>query len=97
VRKLPLKRKIIPVGKTNRTVIIPKSWLQFFEQEGSQPIENVAIEVNHGVGKLGVKQMSAKVEDCEFVNEALAIMNEVCSCCFEKMVLEAKLCQREAE
>jgi hypothetical protein len=55
VRKLPLKRKIIPVRKTSRAVIIPKSWLQFFEQEASQPSENVAIEVNHGVGKLGVK------------------------------------------
>jgi hypothetical protein len=44
--KLPIIRKVIPIGKTSRAVIIPKSWLQFFEQEAGQPIENVAIEVN---------------------------------------------------
>jgi hypothetical protein len=44
--KLPIIRKVIPIGKTSKAVIIPKSWLQFFEQESGQPIENVAIEVN---------------------------------------------------
>jgi len=43
---MPIIRKIIPIGKTSRAVIIPKSWLQFFEQEAGQPILNVAIEVN---------------------------------------------------
>ena len=43
---MPITRKIIAVGKTSRAVIIPKSWLEFFEKEAGQPIENVAIEVN---------------------------------------------------
>jgi hypothetical protein len=43
---LPIIRKIIEAGKTSRAVIIPKSWLEFFEKECGQPIENVAIEVN---------------------------------------------------
>jgi hypothetical protein len=44
--KLPLIRKIIPIGKTSKAVIIPKSWLEFFEKECGQSIENVAVEVN---------------------------------------------------
>ena len=43
---MPIIRKVIPIGKTSKAVIIPKSWLQFFEQETGQPIKNVAIEVN---------------------------------------------------
>lgn len=43
---MPIIRKIIPIGKTSRAVIIPKSWLEYFEKEQGKSIENVAIEVN---------------------------------------------------
>jgi hypothetical protein len=46
VKDLPIVRKIISVGKTSKAVIIPKSWLDYFESEAGKPIENVAIEVN---------------------------------------------------
>jgi hypothetical protein len=42
---LPIIRKIIPVGKTSRAVIIPKSWLTYLESEAGKPIKNVAVEV----------------------------------------------------
>jgi hypothetical protein len=44
---MPIIRKIIWAGKTSRAVILPKSWLQYFERETGKPIEFVAIEVNH--------------------------------------------------
>lgn len=43
---MPIIRKIIDVGKTSRAVIIPKSWLQYYEEQQGEPIEAVAIEVN---------------------------------------------------
>lgn len=43
---MPIIRKIIDVGKTSRAVIIPKSWLEYFEEEQGQSIEEVTIEVN---------------------------------------------------
>jgi len=43
---MPIVRKIIDVGKTSKAVIIPKSWLEFYEKQKGQPIESVAIEVN---------------------------------------------------
>jgi hypothetical protein len=43
---LPIIRKLIPAGKFSKAVIIPKSWLKYFEQENGKPIEHVAIEVN---------------------------------------------------
>ena len=43
---MPIIRKIIDVGKTSKAVIIPKSWLEFYEQETGEKIEKVTIEVN---------------------------------------------------
>lgn len=43
---MPIIRKIIDAGKTSKAVIIPKSWLQYFERQTGKPIEHVAIEVN---------------------------------------------------
>jgi len=43
---MPLVRKVIPIGKTSRAVILPKSWLVYFENELGCKIEYVAIEVN---------------------------------------------------
>lgn len=43
---MPIVRKIIDVGKTSKAVIIPKSWLQFYEKESGEEITEVAIEVN---------------------------------------------------
>jgi hypothetical protein len=43
---MPIVRKIIQVGKTSKAVIIPKSWLEFYEKEEGKPIRTVAVEVN---------------------------------------------------
>ena len=44
---MPIIRKIIEVGKTSRGIILPKSWLEFFEEKEGKPIEEVAIEVDN--------------------------------------------------
>jgi hypothetical protein len=43
---MPIIRKIIDAGKTSKAVILPKSWLEYFEREAGKPIEHVAMEVN---------------------------------------------------
>jgi len=43
---LPLIRKIIDVGKTSKGVILPKSWLEYYEKETGKQIDSVAMEVN---------------------------------------------------
>lgn len=43
---MPIVRKIIEVGKTSKGVILPKSWLEYYEDEEGKPIEAVTIEVN---------------------------------------------------
>jgi len=43
---MPITRKVIEIGKTSRAVILPKSWLQYYEKERGKRIETVAIEVN---------------------------------------------------
>jgi len=43
---LPIIRKIIDVGKTSKGVILPKSWLEYYEKETGKQIESVAMEVN---------------------------------------------------
>jgi len=42
----PIIRKIIDVGKTSRGVILPKSWLEFFERETGKEVNHVAMEVD---------------------------------------------------
>jgi antitoxin component of MazEF toxin-antitoxin module len=43
---MPIVRKIIQAGKTSRAVIIPKSWLEYYEAQEGNPIETVTMEVN---------------------------------------------------
>jgi hypothetical protein len=43
---MPIIRKVIPVGKTSKAVIVPKSWLEGYEREAGQPIQEVSMEVN---------------------------------------------------
>jgi len=43
---MPIVRKIIDVGKTSKGVILPKSWLKYYEKEAGQRIKSVAMEVN---------------------------------------------------
>jgi hypothetical protein len=43
---MPIIRKIIDVGKTSKGVILPKSWLEYYEKEKGRSIEAVTIEVN---------------------------------------------------
>lgn len=43
---MPIIRKIIDVGKTSKGVILPKSWLEYYEEEAGNQIQSVAMEVN---------------------------------------------------
>jgi len=43
---MPIVRKIIEIGKTSKAVILPKSWLEYYEKKTGQKIEEVAIEVD---------------------------------------------------
>jgi hypothetical protein len=49
---MPLIRRIVPYGKTSRGVILPKSWLRYYEKQNGQTIREVAVEVN---GKLTIQ------------------------------------------
>jgi len=42
---MPLIRKVVEIGHS-KAVFIPKTWLEYYEQESGQRIEKVAIEVN---------------------------------------------------
>jgi len=42
-------RKLIDVGKTSKAVILPKSWLKYYEKEKGETIKQVAIEVNESL------------------------------------------------
>jgi len=46
VLNMPLIRKVIDFGKTSKGVILPKSWLEYYEKETGKQIESVAMEVN---------------------------------------------------
>jgi hypothetical protein len=60
--KMPLRRKIVPYGKTSKGVILPKSWLDLIEEKHGK-VEAVTMEVD---GKiiispiLGVKETNGK-------------------------------------
>ena len=43
---MPIIRKIIDFGKTSKGVILPKSWLEYYEKETGKHIDSVAMEVN---------------------------------------------------
>jgi len=43
---MPIIRKIIGFGKTSKGVILPKSWLEYYEKETGKQIKSVAMEVN---------------------------------------------------
>jgi len=43
---MPIIRKVIGVGKTSRAVILPKTWIEFFEKETGQKVNHVAMEVD---------------------------------------------------
>jgi antitoxin component of MazEF toxin-antitoxin module len=48
---MPLIQKVIQVGDS-RAVVIPKSWLRYYELQNGQNIKEVSIEVN---GKLIIR------------------------------------------
>lgn len=43
---MPIIRKIVSFGKTSKGIILPKSWLEYFEKTNGQKIKEVTIEVN---------------------------------------------------
>lgn len=57
---MPIVRKVIPIGKTSRAVILPKSWLIFFENENDCKVEHVAIEVNKELRITPIMQKEVK-------------------------------------
>jgi hypothetical protein len=48
---VPLIKKVIAVGKTSKGVILPKSWLDYFERKYGE-VDSVSMEVN---GKLVIR------------------------------------------
>ena len=54
---MPIVRKIIDVGKTSKGVILPKSWLDYFERKYGE-IGSVSMEVN---GKLIIRPILEEV------------------------------------
>ena len=48
---MPIIRRVIKFGRTSRGIILPKSWLKFYEDKKGFRIDSVAIEVN-GVLKI---------------------------------------------
>jgi hypothetical protein len=43
---LPLKRPIIALGKYSKVIVIPKSWIEFYESETGQKITDVLIDID---------------------------------------------------
>jgi hypothetical protein len=43
---MPIIRKVIDVGKTSKAVILPKSWLEYYEKQTGEKIDKVTMEVN---------------------------------------------------
>jgi len=43
---MPIIRKVIDFGKTSKGITLPKSWLEYYEQEAGKQIESVSMEVN---------------------------------------------------
>jgi hypothetical protein len=64
--ELPLIRKIIQAGRTSQAVILPKSWLEFYEKESGCKITEVAIEVNSvlKVSPILPKNKQSKAVEC---------------------------------
>lgn len=60
---MPLVRKIIAFGNSSKGIILPKSWLDFLENEYGK-IEAVTMEVN---GKLIIHPILNK-RDCDQKN-----------------------------
>ena len=43
---MPIIRKILDIGTASKAIILPKSWLEFYESETGQTITLATIEVN---------------------------------------------------
>ena len=43
---MPIIRKILDVGPVSKAIVLPKSWLEFYENQAGEKIECVTIEVN---------------------------------------------------
>lgn len=49
---MPLVRTLIKIGRSSRAVVLPKSWLEYYEEKAGCKIEEVTIEVD---GELRIK------------------------------------------
>lgn len=54
---MPIIRKLLKVGPTSKAVVLPKTWLEFYEQESGKEINNVTMEVNE---KLTIEPYTSK-------------------------------------
>lgn len=43
---MPIIRKILDIGPVSKAIVLPKSWLEYYERETGEKIERVTIEVN---------------------------------------------------
>lgn len=59
---MPIIRKLVKVGNS-RMVTIPPDWLEFYERETGQPVEEVLMELNNEITiyiKPKVKEVEVK-------------------------------------
>jgi antitoxin component of MazEF toxin-antitoxin module len=50
--EMPIIRKLVSFGNSSKGIILPKSWLTYYERKSGQKIREVAVEVN---GKLTIR------------------------------------------
>jgi antitoxin component of MazEF toxin-antitoxin module len=80
---MPLIKKLIPVGKISRGVILPKSWLEYAEQKEGKRISAVEVEVNGHLVLSPVFEKELKDDvpqppSTEHINLANQPVKEVC-------------------
>lgn len=52
---MPLKRKLIKVGKDSRAVILPREWIEEYEDKCGSPIEYILMEVDNAITLVPLK------------------------------------------
>jgi hypothetical protein len=58
--EMPIIRKLISFGNSSKGIILPKSWLAYYERRSGRKIREVAVEVN---GKLTIWPILKEVNE----------------------------------
>lgn len=56
---MPIIRKLISFGNSSKGIILPKSWLLYYERKSGQSIKEVTVEVD---GKLTIRPILKRNE-----------------------------------